>query len=50
MSRRVLGLLALLFVTDAIVVHGRGPRPTAIVYPEGGDAARLHRQHTLPLI
>ncbi|WP_191970172.1 hypothetical protein [Methylobacterium planeticum] len=49
MSRRVLGLLALLFVTDAILVHGRGPRPIPIVYPEGADAARPYRQHGLPL-
>jgi hypothetical protein len=30
MSRRLLSLLALLLVADAVVVHGRGPRPITL--------------------
>lgn len=47
MSRHVLGLLALLSVTDAITVHGRVARPVAIIRPDAGDAARLSRQYGL---
>ncbi|MEA1834374.1 hypothetical protein U8607_19955 [Methylobacterium durans] len=50
MSRRILSLIALLLVTDAIVVHGRGPRPSQIVAPDAGETARLGRQYVLPRI
>ncbi len=49
MSRRALALLALLFVTDAMAVHGRGPRPLSVTRPDVSEAARLHRQYVLPL-
>ncbi|MFE1602920.1 hypothetical protein [Methylobacterium sp. ID0610] len=34
MARRSLCLFALLCVADAIVVHGRGPRPICLSHPE----------------
>jgi hypothetical protein len=43
MSRRVLCLLALLFVTDAILVNGRGPRPITLSGKEVLEVTRLSR-------
>ncbi|WP_336489002.1 hypothetical protein [Methylobacterium nigriterrae] len=47
MSRRILCLLALFCVADAITVHGRGPRPTQITQPDPAESARLSRQPRL---
>ena len=49
MSRRVLCLLTLLFVIDAMTVYGRGPRPLSMSRPEISETARLQRQYSLPL-
>jgi hypothetical protein len=49
MSRRVLCLLALLFVTDAITVYGRGPRAPSVTRPDISETARLQRQYGLSL-
>jgi hypothetical protein len=43
MSRRILCLLALLFVADAIAVNGRAPRPVVLTGKEMLDVARLTR-------
>ena len=43
MSRRCLCLLALLFVADAIVVNGRGPRPVTVAGKEVLEVVRLTR-------
>jgi hypothetical protein len=44
MSRRILCLLALLFVADAIAVNGRAPRPVVLSGKEMLDVTRLARQ------
>ncbi len=49
MSRRVLCLLALLFVADAILVNGRGPRPVAVAGKEVLEATRLTRLYASTL-
>jgi hypothetical protein len=41
MSRRLLCLLALLFVADAIVIHGRGPRPINLMGKEVLEVTRI---------
>jgi hypothetical protein len=43
MSPRLLGLLALLFVADAIAVNGRGPRPITVGGKEVLEVTRLTR-------
>jgi hypothetical protein len=43
MSRRILCILALLFVADAIAVNGRGPRPVVLSGKEVLDVTRLTR-------
>jgi hypothetical protein len=43
MSRRILCLLALLFVADAIAVNGRAPRPVVLSGKEMLDVTRLAR-------
>ncbi len=49
MSRRVLCLLALLFVSDAILVHGRGPRPVTFGSTQVLEVVRLTRLVATPL-
>ncbi|WP_157080586.1 hypothetical protein [Methylobacterium variabile] len=44
MSRRLIALIALAFVADAIAVHGRAPRAISIVHPEAGETVRPGRQ------
>ncbi|GJD49545.1 hypothetical protein OPKNFCMD_2276 [Methylobacterium crusticola] len=48
MSPRLLSLLALLCVADAITVNGRAPRAIQIAYPEAGEPTRLNRPHRPP--
>ena len=48
MSRRVLSLLTLLLVADAITVYGRGPRPISFPGQDVREATRSDRIHTLP--
>lgn len=43
MSRRLLCLLALLFVADAIAIHGRGPRPITLSGKEVLEVSRVIR-------
>jgi hypothetical protein len=43
MSRRQKCLIALLFVADAMVVNGRGPRPITLSGKDVLEAARLTR-------
>jgi len=43
MSRRILCILALLLVADAIAVNGRGPRPVVLSGKEVLDVTRLTR-------
>jgi len=43
MSPRILCILALLFVADAIAVNGRGPRPVVLSGKEVLDVTRLTR-------
>jgi hypothetical protein len=43
MSRRLLCLLALLFVADAIAVHGRGPRSITLSGKEILEVSRIVR-------
>jgi hypothetical protein len=43
MSRRILCILALLFVTDAIAVNGRAPRPVVLSGKDMLDVTRLAR-------
>jgi hypothetical protein len=43
MSRRLLCLLALLLVADAIVIHGRGPRPITVSGKEVLEVSRIVR-------
>ena len=49
MSRRVLCLLALVFVSDAILVNGRGPRPITIGGAQVLEVTRLARLHATSL-
>jgi len=43
MSRRLLCLLALLFVIDAMAVNGRAPRPISVSGKEVLEVARITR-------
>jgi hypothetical protein len=43
MPRRLLSLLALLLVANAIVIHGRGPRPIALSGKEVLEVSRVVR-------
>jgi hypothetical protein len=47
MSRRVLSLLTLLLVADAITVHGRGPRPISFPGQDVREAVLLTRSQSL---
>ena len=49
MSRRVLFLIALLFVADSIVVNGRSPRPIKLSGSVELEVARVSRLHPLTL-
>ena len=49
MSRRLLCLLALLFVADAIAVNGRGLRPVRLSGKEVIEVTRLTRLQDLTL-
>jgi len=46
MTRRILCLLALLFVADAIGVNGRAPRPITISGQQVFEAVRIARMQT----
>jgi len=46
MSRRVLGLLSLLLVADAIFVNGRGPRPVNLSGQNTLEVTRIQRLQT----
>ncbi|MBQ0821772.1 hypothetical protein HPT29_010060 [Microvirga terrae] len=48
MSRRILCLLALLFVADAIAVNGRAPRPVVLSGKEMLDVTRFTRLQVSP--
>lgn len=43
MSRRLLCLLALLFVADSMAVNGRGPRPITLAGKDVLEVTRLVR-------
>lgn len=43
MSRRILCLIALMFVADAIATYGRGPRPITLSGREVLEVVRLTR-------
>jgi len=47
MSRRILCVLALLFVADAIAVNGRAPRPVVLSAKETLEVARQTRLQVL---
>jgi hypothetical protein len=49
MSRRVLSLLTLLLVADAITVYGRGPRPISFPGQDVRQAALSTRSQSLAL-
>ena len=50
MSRRILCVLALLFVADAIAVHGRAPRPVVLSGKEVLDVNRFTHLQVLPVV
>jgi hypothetical protein len=50
MSRRILCVLALLFVADAIAVNGRAPRPVVLSGKEVLDATRFTQLQVLPVV
>jgi hypothetical protein len=49
MSRRVLSLLTLLLVADAITVYGRGPRPVSFPGQDVRQAVLITRSQPLAL-
>ncbi|MFL5530977.1 MAG: hypothetical protein ACJ8BC_03240 [Gemmatimonadales bacterium] len=49
MSRRVLSLLTLLLVADAITVYGRGPRPISFPGQDVRHAVLITRLQSLAL-
>ncbi|MGO4524195.1 hypothetical protein AB4097_04950 [Microvirga sp. 2MCAF35] len=50
MSRRILCVLALLFVVDAIAVNGRAPRPVVLSGKEMLDITRQTRLQVSPAV
>ncbi|WP_262032059.1 hypothetical protein [Microvirga sp. Mcv34] len=48
MSRRILCVLALLFVADAMAVNGRAPRPVVLSAKETLDVTRQSRLQVSP--
>ncbi|WP_162820304.1 hypothetical protein [Microvirga calopogonii] len=50
MSRRILCVLALLFVADAIAVNGRAPRPVVLSGKEVIEVTRQTRLQVLPVV
>jgi hypothetical protein len=46
MSRRVLALISLLLVADAVLVNGRAPRPVTLNGQNMLEMTRIHRLQT----